>query len=166
MRTVIEITVNLQKPMQYSLLALIIALLIAFTPLIWKIIKYLIEYFKTGEKTEKVKEVKEEPFVPRKSLFVLKDEYLRIIDAIETKYNNGEIDTRELHLQLSSTVKKFIYEVTGVKTQAFVLSDFERNKMPEMQALLEIFYAPEFAPESVIQQRSADNARKVVREWN
>lgn len=165
MRTVIEITVKLQKPMQYSLLALILALFVVLSPWIWKLVKYIISKLETEEKV-KVKTEIEIPFEPRKSLYALKEEFIKRIDAIENSFNNSEIDSREMHQKLSSTVKQFVYEVTGIKTQTFVLSDFERNKMPQMQELLEIFYAPEFAPESVMNQQSADNARKVVREWN
>lgn len=165
MRTVIEITVKLQKPMQYSLIALIIALLVVLAPLIWQLIKY-IKSKNNAPKVIKEKEAPKEVFVPRKTLYQLKEEYIKLIDAIEKKYINSEIDSRELHLELSSAVKKFVEEVTGVSASSFVLSDFAKHKMPTIEGLLEVFYAPEFAPESVMEQQSADNARKVVREWN
>ncbi len=165
MHTVIDLAVRLQKNHQYSLIALILAALIVLSPLIWWIIKTILG-IKPKEKkaTSKVQPVKKP--VSRRPLNVIKEDYIKRIDAIEKKYNDKAIDSREMHQKLSITVRQFVSEVKGISADALVLSDFERMQMPDMEKLLEAFYAPEFAPEEVIQLQSADNARKVVREWN
>ncbi|MCQ2482191.1 MAG: hypothetical protein MJ153_01725 [Clostridia bacterium] len=165
MQTVIDLSVRLQKNHQYSFIALIVAALIVLSPLIWWIVKKLLG-IKPKEKKASSKVQTTKKIVNRRPLNVIKDDFIKRIDAIEKKYNDKAIDSREMHQKLSVTVRQFVSEVKGIPADALVLSDFERMQMPEMEKLLEAFYAPEFAPEEVIKLQSADNARKVVREWN
>lgn len=165
MQTVIDLTVKLQDPYQYMLLPLLLATLILVSPVIIHLFKYILSKRRVKPVDEEPAEVVKTPVV-RRALNVIKADYIKRINVIEAAYNNKEIDSREMHQRLSSTVREFVNEVTGISAQTFVLSDFAKVQMPQVQALIEAFYAPEFAPQEIIELQSAENARKVVSEWN
>lgn len=161
-------TVDLQKPLSFSLVLTVILIVLAvLPPLIWLIIKLagikLPERKQKKEALEAPKEIK-----PVRPIAELKRDYMRRIDEIEAKYNNQEIDARETHIRMSSVVRGFVNEATGVNVRNYTLQEIARLNMPDLAKLIEEFYSPEFAfgTEDVKIEDSFGNARQVIREWN
>lgn len=162
-------TVDLQKPLSFSLVLTVVFIILAVLPpliyIIWKLSK-----FKVPEKKVKPKEetVIEQPKKPRRAIEEMKRDYLMKIDAIETKYRNSEIDAREAHIRMSTVVRGFVNEATGVNVKNYTLREIEKLDMPDLTKLIGEFYSPEFAfgTEDDVIEDSFGNARQVIREWN
>ena len=67
------------------------------------------------------------------------------IAEIERCYKSGELDTRAAHGQMSSEVRWFIQEVTGLPAQSMVYEELKRRGRPELADLIREYYGPEFS---------------------
>jgi len=162
-------TVDLQEPLSFSLLLTVILIVLAvLPPVIWLILKLL--KIKLPEKKQKPVQEEEAPIVmkPVRPIEVLKREYLLKIDAVESKYKEKQIDAREAHIQMSSIVREFVNDATGVNVRNFTLREIQKLNMPNLSKLISEFYSPEFAfgTEDIQIEDSFSNARQVIREWN
>ena len=70
---------------------------------------------------------------------------MKRIAEIERGHGSGELDTRAVHGQMSSEVRGFVQEVTGLKTQSMVYDDLRRRGRPELAELIREYYGPEFS---------------------
>ena len=70
---------------------------------------------------------------------------MKRISEIERAHRSGELDTRATHGQMSSEVRWFVQEVTGLKTQSMVYDDLRRRGRPELAELIREYYGPEFS---------------------
>lgn len=148
-------TVSLQKPFSYSLIILGILIFLVLLPWIIKLIQLIIKHW-PKKKNKPEKKVK--------NIAAIKSKYTKKIDKIAA---NESLTDREVYLELSSTVRNFVFEMTGVTAQNFSLREIKSLNMPELYDLIEQFYHPEFAAEEVETDITAafEGARKVVREW-
>ena len=70
---------------------------------------------------------------------------LKRIAEIERGYGSGELDTRAAHGQMSSEVRWFVQEVTGLPAQSMVYEELRRRGRPELAELIREYYGPEFS---------------------
>jgi len=157
-------SISLQDPLSYStgiMIGLIIAMAVpAIIYLIYLIIKYMPKP-KPKTKTKPVPKITED-------LATIKRRYLKLIEAVELDLNNQKIDEREGYIRLSSVVRNFVHEATGLDTQNLTLNEIKELSMPSLYDLIERFYRPEFALEKgdIIMETSVRDARRVVETWN
>ena len=65
--------------------------------------------------------------------------------GIERGYRSGELDTRAAHGKMSSEVRDFVQEVTGLPAQSMVYEELRRRGRPELAELIREYYGPEFS---------------------
>ena len=70
---------------------------------------------------------------------------MKRIAGIERGYRSGELDTRAAHGQMSSEVRWFVQEVTGLPAQSMVYEELRRRGRPELAELIREYYGPEFS---------------------
>ena len=70
---------------------------------------------------------------------------MKRIAGIERGYKSGELDTRAAHGQMSSEVRWFVQEVTGLPAQSMVYEELRRRGRPELAELIREYYGPEFS---------------------
>lgn len=110
-----------------------------------------------------------EPVVqtPVKTLQDIKVQYYAELQQIDVLISSGKIDLKSAYQQMSTTLRHFIYEATGVKVQNLSLLEIKMLNMPVIANLVEEYYAPEFAEKSVGNFReSIEKTKWVVSQWN
>ena len=70
---------------------------------------------------------------------------MKRIAEIERRYSSGELDTRAAHGQMSSEVRGFVQEVTGLQAQTMVYDELRKRGRPELAELIREYYGPEFS---------------------
>ena len=154
--------INLQEPFTYSVIPLIItsAAVIAITC-------YLIYLKKIKRKSTEEIKVKEIPERNIKNVPVIKGKYLKQLEKIEDKYEEGTIELRKAYQMISEAVRLFVFEITDITTQNYSLVEIKRLGMPNLYKLIEEYYEPEFASKSIGDFKASINkARRVIDEWN
>ena len=157
-----QTSVKLQDMMSYSLLLTIIAIAVIVLPLIlFAILKFV--KFKPKKKDPKAKPAA----VKRKyDPVTLRNMYLEKIKEVETRYTTGLIDMRQAHIELSSVVREYCSEASGIPANSLTLKEIEFLNVPSLYNLIKEFYEPEFAPASDKDiTLSFRNAREVVNSW-
>lgn len=160
------ISVNLQDMFSYSLLLTIgLGLLVALPIIV--IVLFKLKGIKLPQRKRKPKPIKPK-VMSKKTADQIKANYLKIIDEIEKNYNDKKIDDREAYLQLSSAVRGFVQEMTGVRAMNLTLHEISGLGMPSLHNLIAEFYRPEFAfdSEGANTPKSILDARTVVEKWN
>ncbi len=155
-----ETTVKLQDLYAYSILpiSIIAILVIAIT------IYILIEKIKKKNEIVKIEDVK---IVEPKNIKSIQNKYLKRLDNLRKKLELNRITTRVAYQGLSTLIRYFIYEVTDIKVQNYTLSEIEKLNMPFLTELIQEYYAPEFAKQSIGDIKQAiEKTRKVVEKWN
>lgn len=104
---------------------------------------------------------------PVKTLQDIKVQYYSELQQIDVLISSGKIDLKSAYQQMSTTLRHFIYEATGVKVQNLSLLEIKMLNMPVIANLVEEYYAPEFAEKSVGNFReSIEKTKWVVSQWN
>lgn len=155
-----ETTVKLQDLYAYSILpiSIIAILVIAIT------IYILIDKIKKKNEVVKIENVK---IVEPKNINAIKNKYLKRLDNLRKKLELNKITIRVAYQGLSTLIRYFIYEVTDIKVQNYTLSEIETLNMPFLTELIQEYYAPEFAKQSIGDiKQSIEKTRKVVEKWN
>ena len=117
------ISVSLQDMFAYSaVLTIILVVLVVLPLLVYLFLK--LKGFKLPKKAKKKAEAPK-PYVRKRSIQEIKSDYLMQITAIETKYKNNEIDDREAYIRLSTVVRSFVQEMTGIKAVNLTLSEIQ-----------------------------------------
>lgn len=97
----------------------------------------------------------------------LKEKYFAIISDLEMKCRNGKISDRKAYQELSGIARNFVYEVTGIKVHHNTLDEIRKLNMPNLYALIEECYTPEFSVDKNGNIYDTINkARMVIREWH
>ena len=114
------------------------------------------------------KKAKKPPIIIKKeNIYVIKNKYLELIDNLEDCVNNNLIENRLAYQKLSSLIRNYIFETTGIKVQNYTLKDIEGINMPVLSELVREYYDPEFA---IISKgnilNSIKKTRKVVEKWS
>ncbi|MBR6959682.1 MAG: hypothetical protein IKH76_04290 [Clostridiales bacterium] len=159
-----QTSVKLQDMMSYSLILTIIAIAVIVLPIIIFIILKLIKF------KPKNKPAKPAPVVKVQKTYdpvSLKSLYLNKIREIEVRYNEGKIDNRGAHQELSKAVRDYCSEASQIPTDKLTLQEIGRLNLPTLYSLIMEFYEPEFAYESAKDMNTSFNgAREVITLWN
>ena len=157
-----QTSVKLQDPFSYSIYPVLIILVLLVLLTVYIIIKYRRKNKipKNIEET-KIKEIDE------KDIIKIKEKYLKKLQTVEEKLNSNKISVRHAYQMLSAIIRYFVFEVTNIKVQNYILREIEKLKMPALTELIEEYYAPEFAEYSLGNiKASIEKTRKVIEKWN
>ncbi|MBR4820087.1 MAG: hypothetical protein IKZ74_08535 [Clostridiales bacterium] len=157
------VSVELQDPYSYSIWPIVIVVIIIIVSLAAIVLlSILLKIRRAPAQKAPVTQI----FRP-KTLADAQKEYLAKIAYVEQQYNNGQMDSRNAHQELSAIVRMFVYDITGVQAQNFSLNELKSYNITSISNLIEEFYAPEFAERSDKQtEDSIREAREVIYKWN
>jgi len=157
-------SVELQDPMSYYLFWLILAIaavvVVIFVQFFFRIL-LKDQLRKKKDKQPKVRPPKKKP------LPVLKWEYLRRLDQLERGIYAGSYGQRTAYQELSMLIRNFVHEATGIKVHNYSLGEIRRVGIPGLTALVQEYYEPEFARQSMADVRaSLFRTRKAIELWS
>lgn len=154
-------TVDLQGPMSYSNIWIIITVIALIIPLITILIIMLVKKAKSRPKKIVI------PQEVKLPLPQLKEKYLFMTSELEMRFRQGKITEKFAYEELSSLTRHFVYDATDVKVQNLSLEEIGRIGMPALNELIAECYPPEFRPgEKGNILVSIDHARRIVAQWN
>lgn len=100
----------------------------------------------------------------------LKGQYLLRIDEIVGLADSGELSPRRGHQELSTTVRQFVQEASGVRAPTMTLTELGRSGVAQLEPVTDVvlrLYPVEFGPDREASvATSAEAARGVVRRWS
>lgn len=150
-----QISVNLQDFIISPIILLFIVILIIIGMTI-----YLLKH-KEEKPKEEIK-IKEIPINDKKTVI---QKYIKKLNELEDKVEKIEI--RHAYQTLSNIIRYFVYEITNIKVQNYTLQEIEKLNLPGLYELVEEYYKPEFAKQSLGDIKSSINkTRKVIEKWN
>lgn len=94
-------------------------------------------------------------------------EMLAEVESAYGRYQAGDADLRDLHLDFNHIMRRFASARTGLDTSSLTVSELGRlERSEQLRALLEDFQEPAFAAASDAKAAmAADQAREVIRTW-
>lgn len=113
------------------------------------------------------REAKKAQYAPAPITTSLRRRYTEEIDEHLGRYEAGAIDLRELHLELSSTMRRFASERIGTDVTTWTRGDVASyDTTRRLGDLLAVYEEPSFAQRSQAEVRaSASSAREVINRW-
>jgi len=155
-----ETTVKLQGLFSYSIWPIIVVSIVCIVFSIY----LLFENLKNKKIVTKIEDVK---IIEPKNIKAIQNKYLKRLDNLRKKLELGKITVRTAYQGLSTLIRYFVYEVTDIKVQNYTLFEIEQLNMPFLTELIQEYYAPEFARQSIGDIKQAiEKTRKVVEKWN
>lgn len=157
-----QTSVELQEPISYMslwlIIAIVLAVLIIFTQVFFRIL------FKGRlKRPKKLKVKKPKP----KTLEEIRRKYLSRLYVIENDIAGGKYTVRQGYQQLSECVRGFVFEATGIPVDKCSLSEIRTLKMPVLTGLVTEYYEPEFARFTVADiRKSLFKTRKAIETWH
>lgn len=149
---------ELQPPFSYSIYPIIIVIVPLFI---------LTIYFFTSKRKNELKTLPEVKDINLKDLNSIKRKYVHKLQEVDKKINNNEISPRIAYQEISSILRFFVYEVTGIKVSHYTLRDIKKINMPILYELIREYYTPEFSRYSLGDIKSSlEKTRKVIEKWN
>lgn len=159
-----KITVELQEPFSYALWPLIllgILLLIMIVILIYKKRPLKSKQKETDSLQNKM------VAAPQVDKQALKQKYIKELIAIQNDFEQNKVSTRKAYQKTSVLVRRFVYEVTGVKVHHYTLSEIKGLNMPVLENLIFEFYSPEFEVKSQGDVIAAiEKTKRIIETWN
>lgn len=156
------ISVELQDMFSYSLLLVALVVVLVVMAGVIGLIVFLLK--KNAKKPEVAKSL---PVAKPVSGNQVKEKYYAIINDLEAKCRNGKVSNRKGYQELSGIVRHFVYEVTGIKVHHNTLDEIKKLNMPNVYAVIEECYAPEFSVDKDGNIYDTMNkARMVIKEWH
>ncbi len=158
-------TVKLQNTFSYALWPIIITGVVVGLIALYFIIPILYRKIKGRKKKVKPAPVFVKPSVSQ--LDLLKKKYIAELYKIGDALNKKKINTRQAYQKMSSCIRHFVFDATGIKVQNYTLSDINALGMPILSELIAEYYTPEFAKHSYGNVgQSIEKARWVIERWN
>lgn len=155
-----QTSVKLQEPFSYSAYYIIIILVLILIITIY----FLVSRIQNGKSKKKVIQIKQ---VAPKDRDSIKQKYIEQLNKLEEKINKNEISTRDAYKELSSIIRFFVYELTGIQVQNYALKEIKELNMPILYELIKEYYTPEFARKYLGDIKSSiGKTRKVIEKWN
>lgn len=151
--------IKLQDMFSFSMLPIIIIGSIVVLYVLILVLKVLVKKIKINKAKRPV--VAKTVDIPKE-----KAKYIRDLDALRAKFDNGEIDIRAAYQGMSVIIRDFIFAVTGKEVHTYTLEEVREAGMPALEALMEEYYTPEFAKHSagdVI--ASIDKTKRAIETW-
>ncbi len=156
-------SVDLQEPMKYYLVWIILAILVIVLAITAQIVFRILLKDQLHKKKNKKPKVKK---ASKKPLPVLKWEYLQKLDYLERGIMAGSMSKRVSYQQVSGLIRDFVYDATGIKVQNYSLREIRKVGIPGLTALVQEYYEPEFARQSMADIRgSLFRTRKAIELW-
>lgn len=155
-----ESTVSLQEPFSYALWPVVVMGVLAVSALVFWTVMWIRRYLQK-KNTAPIK-VKIRPVDIEK----VRQKYISELDAIYDDFMQGRGDIRKAYQSMSTCIRRFVHEVTGIKVQNCTLTDIGTLGMPLLYNLVQEYYAPEFAQRSegdVI--NSLNKTRSLIERW-
>lgn len=105
--------------------------------------------------------------LPR-DLSELKSHFLDLVADVERRYATGALPERDAFLQLSSLMRRFVFEATGAKAHTSTLAELRDAAPASVSTTIAGIYPGEFEPDpaDVSVQSSVARVREVVSTWN
>lgn len=155
-------SVNLQEPFSYAIWP-VIAVGVIFAGFVLYLLAE--KYKKAGSK----KMMKENVMKQRtqRDIAKIKQNHIEQLEKIKNCLFNKELTTREAYQKMSMCIRKFVFEVTGIKVQNYTLEDIRKLKMPVLEELVMEYYIPEFAIESIGNSvETIEKTKRAIEKWN
>lgn len=160
------ITIELQDMFSYSFW--LVAFAVAVVVLIGVIMMVSFLRKRKPKKPEVQQPVPvQQPIVQPMSGEQIKQTYYALINELENKCRDGKVSNRIAYQELSVILRRFVYEVTGVKVHNYTLEEIKRLNMTSISDVIGECYAPEFS----VDKKGAiydtmNKARMVIKEWH
>ena len=85
---------------------------------------------------------------------------------IEEDIGKGSIDSRKAYRELSSVIRLFVFDMTGIKVQNYTLTEISILKIKPLTTLVAEYYSPEFEKgEKGDIKNSIQKTRGVIQRW-
>ena len=157
------ITIELQNMYNYSIWIVLVAIVLVL--LVGVLGIFLLKKSKQPVVVKEVPKAEPEPApVPKETI---KQKYSREIDELEKQYRDGKIGNRKAYQKLSVILRKFVHELTGVKVHNYTLTEINKANMPDLSAIIDDCYAPEFSVDKDGDfYNTMNKARMVIEQWH
>lgn len=154
-------TVKLQEPFSYAIWPIIVIGVILAGYLIYLFIR---KQMRSGKhKNEKIV-VKQHTSA---DITLIKANYIRELEKIKSDLCNDQLTTRDAYQQMSMCIRRFVYDVTGIKVQNYTLEDIRQLNITVLEELVMEYYIPEFAIESIgNSMESIEKTKRAIEKWN
>ncbi len=98
----------------------------------------------------------------------LKKHFLELVDDVERRYATGSLPERDVFLELSSLMRRFVFEATGVRAHTLTLAELREAAPAPVSATIADIYPAEFEPDPVDVSvgSSIAGVREVISTWH
>ena len=155
-------SVELQDTFSYSIIWIILALLLLAAVI------FLQVFFrkKFGDRLKRPKKIKVKK-AKGKNLAEIRYRYLGEMSRIEGELRSGKITIRKAYSSMSTCIRGFVYEATGIPVDKYTLAEIRQVGIPALTQLVEEYYEPEFARFTYADiNQSLYKTRKVLELWH
>lgn len=158
-----ESSVSLQDPFSYALWPLAVAGGIVLLALVYWCGIAVRRHLTSREKKPVIKSLQPE------DINRIKIKYLAELEKIGSAYEEDTLDIRHAYQKMSSCIRGFVYEMTGIKVQNYTLQDIAVLGMPSLYSLVAEYYTPEFALKTGMSDEnvraSLSRTRSMIETW-
>ena len=104
----------------------------------------------------------------RSPLDELKHQFLDLVADVERRYVAKTLPERDAFLQLSSLMRRFVFEASGLKAHTSTLAELREKAPASVSTTIAGIYPGEFEPDpaDVSVRSSVARVREVVSTWN
>lgn len=156
-----ETSVKLMEPFSYSSLPIVILGIIAAGMFAYFVIDFILKKYRCGKKLPVVKQLSKDAIIG------IKGKYLKELEKIEGDFINKKITLRSAYQKMSKCIRKFVFEVTGIKVHNYTLEDIKALHMPILEELIKEYYVPEFSKQSSGDvTTSIEKTKRAIEIWN
>lgn len=155
-----QTSIDLRAPFSYNIIPIIIGIIII-------IIISIYFFVKNKSKNEKIISIDKRKELGELNIKEIKKKYINKLDKLKFSVENENIGLREAYQTLSSIIRYFVFDVTNIKVQNYTLEEVKKLDIKYLPELMEEYYRPEFAKESLGNiQMSINNAKGVIEKWS
>lgn len=162
-----RITVNLQEQFSYSRWPIFLVAVIILISLAAIILPYFIRLFKSKLKR---KTPAQKVVIKQRTSFDtarIKSTYLDMLNELEAELISQRVSTRDAYKRMSICIRRFVFDMTGLEVTNYTLEDIKKLQMPQLAALVEEYYTPEFSVHSIGNElESLGKTKKAIEQWN
>lgn len=153
---------ELQKPMSYAVWPIVVLSLAVAAVIAYFLLPRVIRALRNRPKKTTVPHIR-----TYQEVLAIKGKYISELNALESSVYGQKITIRAAYQKMSTYVRKFVYEMTGIRVQNCTLADIRKLNMPMLEQLIGEYLAPEFArrtESNVI--ASLAKTKWVIERWN
>lgn len=153
--------IGVQDPTSYAIWPMIVMGVIIVGIILGIIAHYLYKKFKKPKKPKPVVVKPAAVNVPS-----LKSRYIKQLDELANDFAQEKITLRIGFQRMSSIIRNFVFEATGIKVQNYTLDEIRSIGLPKLDELVTEYYNPEFAKMSEGDfVESMLKTKKVIEQW-